>query len=279
MKIFELRFLIFEILLFFLCQILGILVARQFFSQGLISQVPLPGTFFQFLAFIFIFLFFTTIFLLIVFFLKHPKIFLKAIFSLAAFLGSQMALGAFLNQLLATILAIILVVFWHIFSNVSLHNFLLILSVAGIGGFLGPSLKPETVLLLFIFLSIYDIIAVYKTKHMVKIIKPMIESKTVFGLIVPSKLKNFFLPLKEVKVSNSKERFFLLGSGDLILPVIFSTSFAGESILKSGIVAFFTILGLIFGFFIFLKFEKRSMPGLPPLALGGILGYLFTQLL
>jgi len=279
MKHFKNNFLFFEILLFLFCQILGILVARKFQISGTAPQVFPEDSFLSFVFFIFIFGLSTVIFFFLILFLRRPKIFLKVIFSLTAFLGTQISLGAFLPNFLVYPLTILFVLFWYIFSNVFWHNFLIILTTSGIGSFLGVSLKPETVLLIFIFLSIYDIIAVYKTKHMIRAIKPMIDSKVVFGIIVPQKAKNFLFPLKDIKIGDQKEKFFLLGSGDLILPTMLSASFASTNLLKSVVIIFFTLLGLTMGFFVFLKLEKRSMPALPPLALGGVLGYLFAKFL
>jgi len=279
MKRFESNFLLFETFLFLFCQFFGILTARKLQVSGTIPQIFPQDSLLSFSLFILIFGLSTLTFFLIIFFFRHQRIFLKAIFSFTAFLGTQISLGVFLPRFLVYPLTLLFIIFWHILSNVFWHNFLIVLTVSGIGGFLGISLKPETILLIFIFLSIYDIIAVYKTKHMVKAVKPMITSKVIFGIIVPHKIDNFLFPLKDIKIGDQKEKFFLLGSGDLILPTMLSASFASANLLKSSIIAFFTLLGLIAGFFIFLKLEKRSMPALPPLAFGGVLGYLLTKFL
>jgi presenilin-like A22 family membrane protease len=133
------------------------------------------------------------------------------------------------------------------------------------------------VVLLLIVFSIYDIIAVYKTKHMIKMAKEFIEAKAIPGLILPQKFSEVSVPLKEVKMGG---RFLVLGSGDIIFPLLLVSSLVPEGIKKSFIVAFFATLGLLVSISIFLSQKTRKpIPALPPIALFSIIGFLITRLI
>ncbi|MCZ2845672.1 MAG: presenilin family intramembrane aspartyl protease, partial [Candidatus Bathyarchaeota archaeon] len=119
----------------------------------------------------------------------------------------------------------------------------------------------------------YDFIAVYKTKHMVKMAKSMIESRAILGIVIPKKFIDFKKRLQDVEIGGDKKDCLILGSGDIIFPLILSASLLPQGIVKSGIILIFSIVGLFFGFILFLKLGKKPMPALPPLALSSIIGY------
>ena len=69
-------------------------------------------------------------------------------------------------------------------KSVIIHNAGIILGIAGIGSLLGLAISPGTAVIIMIILSFYDIVAVYTTKHMVKMAKVMMESGAIFGFII-----------------------------------------------------------------------------------------------
>lgn len=97
------------------------------------------------------------------------------------------------------------------------------------------------------------------------------------GLIIPQKISDFLENPKEVKL---KEKFVILGGGDVIFPLIFSVSMLSQGIISVLIVAFFSLLGLVASFAIFILQKKRQpIPALPPIALLSIIGYIITLLI
>jgi len=267
---------LFELFWFSLAQILGILVSRNIVTRLIqrgerIQQVSplefsLPSFLISFLGVV-IFVF------LISKFSKGKNIIFKLLFAFVIFLGGEVFLESFIPTIIALPIILILIVFWFKNPSVWFHNLLLVLGTAGIGGFVGFSLSPQVVILLFFILAIYDLVAVYKTKHMIKMAKSMIESRAVLGIIIPKRFIDFKKKLKDMKMGDKKKNFLVLGSGDIVFPLILATSFLPQGLVKSGIILVFSIGGLLFGFWLFLKLGQRPMPALPPLALFSIIGY------
>lgn len=146
-------------------------------------------------------------------------------------------------------------------ENILLMNIILIFTIPGIGSWLGSSLGFIPSLLLLIGLAIYDIIAVFGTKHMVKLAE---EAKGRIPMM-------FAIPIGD--------RYLGLGTGDLAIPLTFSVSILRESILKdTSILPVITAslggcIGLVALFFYVLNKKDVTLPALPPIALGLILGF------
>lgn len=276
----EKRILRFEIYWFLIIQILGIFVGynlrKSFLARGETLPVIQPS---QFSIPIFLIVFFgvTLFFFLISRFSPQKSLIFKLIFLLISFMGGGIVLESFFSSYLALSIMIGLILLWLLLSSVWIHNLLLGLGIAGVASLVGLSLQPQMIIILFIILSIYDIISVYKTKHMVKMAKSMIESRAVLGLIIPQKVAGFLDKLKEVKMGDPKHNFFVLGSGDVIFPLLLAISVLPQGINKSLILVLFSVVGIAFSFWLFLKLGKKPMPALPPIALFSLFGYLIAK--
>jgi len=157
------------------------------------------------------------------------------------------------------------------------HNLVIILALAGIGGSLGVGLNSWVVIVLLVALSVYDYIAVYKTKHMVKMAKTMIEQEVILGLIVPDFLPNL---RTHTKAARPGEGFMFVGGGDVALPLLLVASVVPESLLGAFIVAFFAMGGVFADHYYFThQVRPRPMPALPLIALWSVVGYLAFLLL
>jgi len=219
------------------------------------------------------------IFLIIKFVKFRPgkEILFRFLFILAMGFGGLIFFEIWFGEPLALILIAILIILWLKQQSILLHNLLLIIGIIGAGSILGLGLEPTVVILLLIVFSIYDIIAVYKTKHMIKMAKEFIEAKAIPGLILPQKFSEVSAPLKDVKMGG---RFLVLGSGDIIFPLLLVSSLVPEGIKKSFIVAIFATLGFLISIGIFLSQKTRKpIPALPPIALFSIIGYLITKVI
>jgi presenilin-like A22 family membrane protease len=268
-----------EAFLFYLTLSLGILCAKNLERILEIQRIEIPS--FSFLEFIFYF-FLATLFAFLIFrFLRERiikgKIY-KILFLSVSFFSSLIFFESFLPEPIPLIL-VFLLIFWWIKKPIVLNqNLLIIFSLAGIGATLGLSLKPEAVILILIILSIYDFIAVYKTKHMVKIAKDMIEAGTILGLVFPFEPLGFLKSTKEIKPGEGK--FLVLGGGDVALPLIFSVSLLKFGILKPFIIALFSLLGLFANFLLFIfQKERKAIPALPLISLFSIIGYFIVSIL
>jgi len=243
-----------------------------------IEKIALPQiSFWKFLTAFFL----ATLFIfLIIRFLKFKRgkgLIFKILFTLAVFLGGLLFLEAFFLEPIPLILISFLIFWWWKSPSILNQDLLMVLGMAGVGSTLGLSLKPEMVIVLLIIFSIYDYIAVYKTKHMIKMAKEMIEQKAILALVVPPNLLGFQESLGEIRPGG---KFLILGGGDIVFPLLFSASLIPFGILNSIIVALFALIGLFLGFYFFISQKIRQpIPALPPIALFSIIGFLITRII
>lgn len=277
-----------EAFLFFLTQILGIFVAIRVSRVLEVLKIkPQPISFYGFLVYILI----ATLIILV--FLKISKkgsgVVLQILFVLAVFSGLDILFSTFIMEPGAMILAAGLVTFRFIRPTVLLHNLIVIGSLSGIGGVLGITLFPRDAIILLIILAIYDIIAVYKTKHMVKMAQEMIKKRVILGIIIPEKILGFRasmvdveqdkIPVRRILKPGARAQFMILGGGDLALPLLLISSVAVLNIWRAIVILIFALFGLLAMHLIFIKLKSRPMAALPPLAIFSILGYLVSLLI
>jgi len=249
---------------------------RSFFTLGAVSLPPLNIWQFmgQFLS--------ATLFIFIISILgakagRVKDIIFKIIFILAVFSGGFILLNLWMPSIFALILIVILISIWLIKPTVLIHDLSVILAISSIGAVIGLELKPLEVVLLLLIFSVYDFIAVYKTKHMIKMAKEMIKSHAILGFIIPSNFRDFKENLKKVQPGGD---FLILGGGDIIFPLLLCASLAGKGIIDVLIVAIFALIGLLASFWIFIRQSNRQpIPALPPIALFSIIGYLLGLVL
>lgn len=277
-----------EAFLFTLTQVLGIFVAIRVSKVLEALEIkPEPINLSNFL------IYFLIITLVILAFLKISKkgsgVMLQIFFVLAVFSGLDILFGTFTGEPTATILAAGLIILRFVRPTVWLHNLVVIGGLAGIGAMLGITILPRDAIILLIILAVYDVIAVYKTKHMVKMAKVMIKKRVILGIIIPEKILGLKasmadveqdkIPVKRILKPNEKGKFMILGGGDLVLPLLLIASVANQNIWQSVIILVFALLGLLAMHLLFIKLKSKPMPALPPLAVFSILGYLVSLLI
>lgn len=283
----QISFIFWEIILFSLTLFLGIATSfriSRFMSIG-IQQASIPPI--NPWQFIFSFAVGTLLILSVIFFIKSKTkkgIIFKVLFIFVIFWGILLTLDIWLESFFSTFGAIIslLLAIYLIFlllkrPSVLIHNICMILGISGVGAILGLRIASETMVLFLIIFSIYDFIAVYKTKHMVAMAKEMVEHKAILAFIVPPKMSDFKGNIAEVKPGG---KFLILGGGDIAFPLMLCSSLISKNVFSSLIVAIFSIIGFLFSFFIFVnQKERKPIPALPPIALFSILGYLITLII
>lgn len=278
-----------EIVLFSLTLFLGIITAiklSRIYKALEIQEGTIPPV--NFWQFVLYFIIGTLLILAIPYFVKSrnrkSKIF-KFIFIFAIFLGGFITLDTWiadklvfpLGDIVALLLIIYFIFLWIKSSSILIHDICIIIGIAGMGATLGLRMNPETIILLLIFFSVYDFIAVYKTKHMVRMAKEMIKHQAILAIIIPKEKAGFKGKLEQVKAGG---KFMVLGGGDIAFPLLFCVSLIPKGILPSLIVAGFSLIGLSFSYFIFASQKvKKPIPALPPIAIFSIIGFLVTLLL
>jgi presenilin-like A22 family membrane protease len=134
-----------------------------------------------------------------------------------------------------------------------MRNAAAVLATAGAGAVFGFSLSFYMALFFMVLLSIYDFIAVFKTKHMVEM--ATVLSKREMSFLVSSSQKT---EKGEIKLE--------LGTGDMLMPVILETSGFQISPACSAVVFLASSFSL-FVLFILLSKKKAVLPALPIIAI------------
>lgn len=183
------------------------------------------------------------------------------------------------------------------------RNVAAILASAGVGAVFGFSLGFLPAVLLAIGLSVYDYIAVFKTKHMITFAKALSKRQMSFSLQATAPLGEQELKELKEKIKEKKRRAIIkkpakaeakelekeekiekkkkieLGTGDLVVPIMLSVS-AFYILDLAGTLAVIvgSSISLLFVLFYVSK-RKIFLPALPPLATGSIVALAIAFLL
>jgi presenilin-like A22 family membrane protease len=201
-------------------------------------------------------------------------IFFRALEFILISTSSSIVFYAFLRLFIgydtATVLAIALAL---IFAGTRaflpfLKNAAAILATAGVGVVFGVSLGLLPLILFLIFLSFYDFLSVFTTKHMVEMANFIVKKDLAFTVTARAP------PAKP----GEKEKRIDLGTGDLIAPIMLEVSVLTLSPVATAMV----FLGAVSSMAIVLTLvwnKKMVLPALPPIVLGMIVGLLAGFLL
>ncbi|MBI4160677.1 MAG: hypothetical protein HY506_02105 [Candidatus Yanofskybacteria bacterium] len=205
------------------------------------------------------------------------SIFFKVFLALIIFSGVQAVSGIWFGEVGSMLAALLAVAIFWFYNNVLWQDLIMIVTFAGIGAVIGLSFVPQTVIWFLVILSFYDIVAVYKTKHMVALAEGMIRSRAIFGFVIPASPAGLGERMSRIAPG---DQFMILGSGDVILPLLLAASLVRISLPSSITVAIFSILGLFLMHLIFNNQKtRRPMAALPPIALLSIIGYLLVLII
>lgn len=213
----------------------------------------------------------TAIILLLIKYVKKGY-FLKLGFYTLIFIGCLSFFDVWLPYYLTIILALAITLLRHFIATLLVHNISLVIALAGISAYLGVSLTVWQVLIILLVLAVYDVVAVHKTRHMVKMFNKLTSSGAIFAIVVPSRLKNILANLRRAQPGAG---YLFLGTGDLAFPIILAVAALKADWAYSLAIIVGAWLGMI-GMNIFQLVAKydKPMAALPPIAGGGVLGFL-----
>ena len=260
---------VYLILIFLIVQIIGLISASFYFKQDLALGIinNNPNDVWNAVALVGEIIFMTALILIFKKLFKS-KGYLKLFEYLALFVGMVVILDIFLPYVSALFITLILLWIRDIlkrnksFEKILLwyNNLLLALSIAGAGSLIGLSLGLLPVTFFLVLLSIYDFIAVFYTKHMITLANMFKKQKLGLMFAIPTKKKNYFL-----------------GGGDLVVPLVVSSSLFivlitrysfVTTIIAVVLVWITSLIGLAWTFW-FLENNKmkiKALPALPPQA-------------
>ncbi|NQU98065.1 hypothetical protein HQ533_01235 [Candidatus Woesearchaeota archaeon] len=226
--------------------------------------------------------------LLVLLIMKYNQVLLwKTWFFLAVFFAISIALGVVMSFGWAFLIAFIFALLKMFKKNILTHNLTEVLMYSGLAVLLVPLFDLFWMFALLIVISLYDMYAVWKSKHMVKMAKFQAKSKLFAGLMIPYEEKKgvkLQIPDKPALHGKKKVKNAILGGGDVAFPLIFS-GVVMESLIRQGVsqtMAFFqtSIISIIvtvavFGLFVFAKKDK-FYPAMPAITTACIVGYLIV---
>ncbi|MBD3359670.1 MAG: hypothetical protein GF365_03115 [Candidatus Buchananbacteria bacterium] len=261
---------LFELFLFAFTMYLSIGVALSLLQKAP-TQTSASAEGLSAWQFIIMFIVATVILLVILKYFKKPWL-IQGLFYLAIIEGLLFFSQAFFDWPNFLYVVAFLLLSWAFYRNIFIHNVIIVLAVSAIAVIFGLNFMPSAVILILLFLAIYDFWAVYKTKHMVKMFSGIAKAKVHFSLIIPQSFKSLF---KKTKTVSPSIEFMFLGTGDLALPAILVVSSLKISQLTALLTALGAVCGFVFLYILFITQKKRApMPGLPPIILGTLLGFL-----
>ncbi len=171
--------------------------------------------------------------------------------------------------LLAIAAALLIVVTLALKPNWIVMNIAALLLAAGIAAIFGISLEPLPASVLLAILAVYDMVAVYKTRHMISLAESVVEIKAPMLFVIPRKDGNAYMGVGDVVVPN-------------ILVVSVQKFVEAPKFLFIKIPALATLVGSVMGLIVLLILvERRSgaHPGLPFVNFGAIAGFLLSVMI
>lgn len=155
---------------------------------------------------------------------------------------------------------------------VLVQNATLMVAASGIAFTIGFATSWKTVAGTLFILAIYDLVAVYGTKHMVVMFRKLLARGVFAGFIVPERLRDWIAKPADVKPG---EGFVLVGTGDVALPAAFAVAVSAIGLRYALGALVGTLVGLFVTHFIFEEQRVRKpVPALPAIVAGAILGFL-----
>ena len=163
-----------------------------------------------------------------------------------------------------------------------LRNVNAVLSSAGVGALFGFSLGFVPAIVFAVLLSVYDYIAVFKTKHMIKFAERFTKQDLSFTIAAgpkPSREEMERLEKLPFEKRIKKIKRTELGTGDLVVPVMISVSaYPVLGLMGSVCIIICTTLAL----YLLMKYmtkKKQVLPALPPLMAGALIGIIISWIL
>ncbi|MGI6589966.1 MAG: presenilin family intramembrane aspartyl protease [Candidatus Iainarchaeum sp.] len=257
-------------IIFFTIQLIGLLVAHNLYTQGY-SQALFTENINDAINGIYLFgmiIVTTIIFLLIVKF-KRTKKLLWGVEMLAIFTTSSIVFTSFFpnNYLISLLLTtIVFALRYTQIKNYTTRSLAAGIAIMGAGAYIGISIGMIPIVIFITILSLYDIVAVFFTKHMVQIGKESTQNNYAFTIAIPT-----------------KEHHFELGNGDLVIPLALASSiltsgpFTNNWVI-SGLIILMSYLGIVISLQFVSKY-KTPMPALPPQVLLMLITLLLGMLL
>jgi len=247
--------------LFFTAQLIGLSVVKSYFKEEALPYNIERPEIEEETSYIYLIvaLFFATVIALVLAKFRAIKLW-KFWFFVSVVLTLTIAFGAFLPDAVALAIAFVLALVKIFKQNIFFHNLSELFIYAGLAGLFVPLLNLASITILLVVISLYDVIAVWKTKHMVGMAKFQTKAKIFAGL----------------HINYGKGKEAILGGGDIGFPLMFAGVALKAGWIHALFVIIFTTLALALLFF--LSKKDRYYPAMPFLTIGSFIGFLLSLL-
>ncbi len=240
--------------MFFVAQLIGLYVTNNYLVKELPYEIQRPE-FNPQTSYIPVFgiIIISTLIALVIAMFKFVRLW-KFWFFLSVILVLSISLSAFFNQYLAFIISLIIGYFKIFKPNVYIHNISELFLYGGLAGVFVPIFNVWSVSILLILIMGYDAIAVWKTKHMIKLAKFQSKAKFFAGFLIPY-----------------EKRVAILGGGDIGFTLLFS----GVVFAKYGLISLIVPLVASIGLLLLFLFGNKNKfyPAMPFLGASCFIGY------
>ncbi|MBS3133346.1 hypothetical protein J4470_04485 [Candidatus Woesearchaeota archaeon] len=208
----------------------------------------------------------------------------KLWYFLAVTLSLAIAWAAFIPQAMALFAAFIAAVMKVLKPNFIIHNLTELFIYSGLAAIFVPIMNVFSASVLLLLISAYDMYAVWKSRHMVKMAKFQTASNLFAGLAIPKTIPlvtKTTAAIKNKKIKAGKkipkeEKVAIIGGGDIGFPLLFAgTVMANVGFQASFLIPAFAALGLAVLFLISKK--GKFYPAMPFVSAGCFIGYGFIR--
>jgi len=246
--------------LFLIAQYMGLFINYKYQEQALPFGIERPEmTEFSFFNLFGIIIFVTLIAFLLARF-KFAKLW-KLWFFIASWFTLVIAFAVFVDQKFAMLIGFIGAVFKVFEIDIYIHNLTELFIYGGLTAIFAPLFSMWSISIFLVIIAIYDAIAVWKTKHMIKLAKFQSKLKVFAGLLVPY----------------GKKRAAILGGGDIGFTLLFAAvamrTLGVRALIIPAVVGISLFLLLVYGD------KNKFYPAMPYLSAGCFIGYGLSLLL
>lgn len=201
---------------------------------------------------------------------------LRFIFFLTVFFGLSLFLNIFLPLFFSIFIAAYLVTLYFILARPIFHNLVMLCSLVGVAIAVGLAASPIIIFILLLVFSLYDIVAVFITKHMIKMARGFFKIGLLPGFLLSLNPRSQF---ETGRGAPSGDKCSFLGSGDVVLPLLFVASLVNVKLIYAVGAGIGNILGFAILVFILWGRKREPLPALPPIVFGEVIGVLISYLL
>jgi presenilin-like A22 family membrane protease len=203
----------------------------------------------------------------------------KTWFFISVALCLTIAFSAFVNQYIAIVLGVVFAILKIYKPNVILHNFTEVFIYGGLAAIFVPIMNLFAVIVLLLLISVYDMIAVWQSKHMVTMAKFQTESKVFAGLSIPytmnttsktdGKTAGKSTSAKKVK---EESKSAILGGGDIGFPLLFA-GVVMKSLPFTKVIIIPAVTAVALFLLLYFAEKDKFYPAMPFLTAGCLVGY------